>query len=719
MKHNISFFFFSLLLGAILIIKPQISNAQENVDWDSMSLEELMRIELITAGKQSEKATDIPASVVLITRKEIELYGYTTLQEIFQNIPGFFVMESYGAADKVFGVRGFFSAYNRNVIIMVNGITQINDYTNDFKLYEINVPVETIDRIEVIRGPMSVIYGNSALFGAINIITNDANDNANVIAAGAGSRNTYKLSSTIQARAEDLHINFNAGYYRTDGINADVSKMVEREITGPDGTLIENPIWDETTGGFYDRTEKYANINGSYKGLYFDMSYAETMKGHSYLNFPPTYNWLRPIANRLQAGYRNDISDQFSIDIRANYYTSRTESRFSFADPNAYSPLFDEVNSYQVETNAFYCPSEKWNITFGLYTRVVDKATQRYDITEIGAGSLERVFLNLHPDDQIINYAGYTQVIYRPIPDLELITGLRLDKFEPYDIFVRRQSGTPNETEFRGTKDMGDELNVIPRAAVLFHINDRNTLKLLYGKAINHSSAISNVDVLIFNATYDEDEPYLEPEEIQTFELNYITNITDNMLLNFSGFYNTLDNLLIREVKFVNGLYSPITSNSGKAATVGAELTTQLHFSNRLQFDVSATYQQTENKRGGYENIEVGFSPNLLGYLKMNYELIDDLNIALTANYIDEMYPMWIGAPETGAYQGDKTGAFYLINTNIRKNNLFVEGMYANLRVYNILNTEYLYPTHEVQLWATKGLTGRGREIMFGLGYKF
>ena len=69
-----------------------------------------------------------------------------------------------------YGVRGFWSkGWNDNVIIMVNGVDQISDYFNDYPLTTIAVPVEAIDKIEVVRGPMSVIYGSGAFFGAINI----------------------------------------------------------------------------------------------------------------------------------------------------------------------------------------------------------------------------------------------------------------------------------------------------------------------------------------------------------------------------------------------------------------------------------------------------------------------------------------------------------------------------------------------------------------------
>ena len=77
----------SLALVFSLIITSQLY-AQGTQDLLEMSLEDLLDIEITTAGKQVEKISDIPASVILITRKEIETYGYTSLEEILQNVPG-------------------------------------------------------------------------------------------------------------------------------------------------------------------------------------------------------------------------------------------------------------------------------------------------------------------------------------------------------------------------------------------------------------------------------------------------------------------------------------------------------------------------------------------------------------------------------------------------------------------------------------------------------
>ena len=72
-----------------------------------MSIDEMMNIKISTAGKKAEKVSIIPASVVIITREEIEKYGYCTLEEILESIPGLYQVDDWQSGGSNFGVRGF------------------------------------------------------------------------------------------------------------------------------------------------------------------------------------------------------------------------------------------------------------------------------------------------------------------------------------------------------------------------------------------------------------------------------------------------------------------------------------------------------------------------------------------------------------------------------------------------------------------------------------
>lgn len=129
-----------------------------------LSFEDLMNIPIVAAGKQEQTIAEIPASTVVILRKEIEEFGYRDLRSILNSIPGYYALSNLGI--DIYGIRGYAKGKGSNFIILLNG-TKITD-ENILKFYQ--VPVESIEKIEVIRGPMAVMYGNNAFFGVINII---------------------------------------------------------------------------------------------------------------------------------------------------------------------------------------------------------------------------------------------------------------------------------------------------------------------------------------------------------------------------------------------------------------------------------------------------------------------------------------------------------------------------------------------------------------------
>jgi outer membrane receptor for ferrienterochelin and colicins len=244
----------------------------------SMSLRELMNVELeiVTAGKIPEKIAEIPASVVLIGRKDIEINGYRSLAEILEHIPGLFPIDDYSWGGTNFGVRGFWTGVtNRNVIILVNGVNQIGDFESGFPLNKINVPVEAIDRIEVIRGPMSVLYGTGAFFGVINIITNEIKkDCVSLASASVGSRNSLSAMLRVSEKKEDFQYVFNASLSGTDGMDIPLRSLV----LNPEMLTLYGLNPESRTTDQLENNEKYIAFSGKSEHFLFDFSFAETQK---------------------------------------------------------------------------------------------------------------------------------------------------------------------------------------------------------------------------------------------------------------------------------------------------------------------------------------------------------------------------------------------------------------------------------------------------------
>ncbi|HLD24039.1 MAG TPA: TonB-dependent receptor plug domain-containing protein, partial [Sulfuricurvum sp.] len=134
-------------------------------------IEELMNIEITTASKFSQKISEAPSSVTVITSDEIKIYGYRNLADILSGVRGLYTTNDRNY--EYVGVRGFNRPgdYNSRILLMVDG-TRINDADYDTASIgqEFFLDIDLIKRIEIIRGPGSSIYGSNAFFGVINII---------------------------------------------------------------------------------------------------------------------------------------------------------------------------------------------------------------------------------------------------------------------------------------------------------------------------------------------------------------------------------------------------------------------------------------------------------------------------------------------------------------------------------------------------------------------
>jgi outer membrane cobalamin receptor len=143
-----------------------------------ITLEQLARVEVNTvfgASRYLQRVTDAPSAVTIITHEEIERFGYRTLADILRGVRGFYVTNDRNYS--YLGVRGFNRPgdYNSRVLLLLDG-HRMNEAVYDLALIGTEFPlaVELIERVEVVRGPSSSIYGTSAFFAVINIITKKA-----------------------------------------------------------------------------------------------------------------------------------------------------------------------------------------------------------------------------------------------------------------------------------------------------------------------------------------------------------------------------------------------------------------------------------------------------------------------------------------------------------------------------------------------------------------
>jgi vitamin B12 transporter len=171
---------------------------------------------VVTATRIPTRINEVIADVAVIDRETIEQAGPTTLPELLARQPGLHVVDNggRGKSASVF-MRGTSSTH---ALLLVDGMPLGSATTGQPSLH--NLPLSQIERIEILRGPASSLYGSDAIGGVIQIFTKRGEGPARLSAyAGVGSHNTREAQAGVSGSSGPLSYNFSASHYTTDGFN--------------------------------------------------------------------------------------------------------------------------------------------------------------------------------------------------------------------------------------------------------------------------------------------------------------------------------------------------------------------------------------------------------------------------------------------------------------------------------------------------------------------
>ncbi|MCP4146121.1 MAG: TonB-dependent receptor, partial [bacterium] len=474
---------YGLLFPGILPAQDEDTEKESQTDeLFQMSLEDLMNVKITTAGKMAEKISEIPASVVIVTRQDIEMYGYQNLEEILAGIPGLYYINDYFL--KNFGVRGYNTELaNRNIIILVNNVVQTENMTSTHLLEQICIQVEAIDRIEVIRGPMSVMYGTGAFFGVINIFTNRINDEEpnNLFSVSMGSDKSRKVAVRTSGQEGDFQYTFNGSFFDTEGIDAELADIVADPSLLP---VFGLPV-NHTTKGQLEHENKYFNFSGTFNEFSFNASYSES--DIEVMTILPSVGDGTTQTNkgaRLNLKYSKRLSNKFKIDAKFGYFSHRMIYGYDMLVDDFYGTQNNLSTGYRAELNMFLEPSPKLNLILGLDYKKITEAVSEYNFP---VWKLNYVHRNLVDGDSIVTQSLFSQLNYKFSEKFKIVAGLRLEQTPEWTWEWKEGSidaGNPIYTT-APTKYPHTKAEFIPRLALIYAINENNFLKFLYGNAIN------------------------------------------------------------------------------------------------------------------------------------------------------------------------------------------------------------------------------------------
>jgi iron complex outermembrane receptor protein len=154
-----------------------VAHAGDEPELADLSIDELMNVSVETATREPRRAGEAPAIVSVITRDELRAFGFESVAEALVLVPGFYCIDDHLTADcGVRGVSGGERGYSKVLRVMIDGQpVAFRADTTSFLGPEL-VPIDLVERIEVVRGPVSALYGANAFYGAVNVITRQQTD---------------------------------------------------------------------------------------------------------------------------------------------------------------------------------------------------------------------------------------------------------------------------------------------------------------------------------------------------------------------------------------------------------------------------------------------------------------------------------------------------------------------------------------------------------------
>lgn len=676
-----------------------LANAFSNdVDLASLSLDQLMEVEVTTPGKVPEAIRDTPASIYLVTRDDIETFGYRDLTEALSNVPGFYNIDNYTGASGNFGIRGYWNGRSQNssVAILVNGIPQMRPDLFATPMEGINVPVEAIDRIEVSRGPNSVIYGNGAFFGAINIIT-DGSYRDDQVKVSVGSNGERRVAGRFSEFGDDFHLIVNAGFSESDGYDYDLLDMVgpTRAMLLPAfGVTPEN----SSLAGRLEQEGSFLQVSGAWKQFYLDYT-VNKGRVEAFSGFPAVEegNLRDSQSDRIVIGSDLALGD-YNLDTKLTYLSFYSEESY-----DALAPSFEGVNSrdfdnWELESLLRYDSGEKLSYLMGVNLQRMQNFFEYTHVPDVGL--LNESVVIAQRDTRSL----FGQLNYELAQRWNLVAGYRIEEMLGFDRFVfidEPIDGTPLPGGPKGGFDNGT-----PRVSLIYQPDDSQVWKFMVGDA----TKIPN-----FN------DPSFNTEKSRLAEISY-SWAAESTFLSVSLFHNSLSDLLIETLDITpSGMIDTDLLGGGEVDTLGVEFLARHSLTDTFGGELGLTWQDSESAQN--PNGALSYSPELVAHLKLSYRK-GDVSASVLGRYVDSMNSFYnldtTSSPlVAGGYFGDAADDYALVDANARWENLWGP-VYLNLRVTNVFDSEVRYPNNPINgLLLDRGTIGQGRRFSVSAGIRF
>lgn len=556
---------------------------------------------VVSATRSEKKLLDTAASVSLITDKDLNKMHINNLDEAFVKIPGVYVgrLSGIGSTTSQTVMRGVNAA--NSVAVLVDGV-QVNDSYNGSVTWSA-IPVDMVKRVEVLRGPASVLYGGNALAGVINIITKDVDKTSVNLKLSYGSNNTQNHSLYVAGKASDkLDFNVNYEKKKTDGYITDPvlsSKAVfgaetTTTNTGAKRWIIGNKgkrQWDENTVGvgFKYHFDESKSLALDFTKNEYEYSYSAPTsyfgddiikKAGTYFSTPgeKASNKYNMTYNDSKNGWKAVVgySDQYKqhdTSISKATDSSKPNTRFSF----------DLQKKQTISANN--------NAVFGLNYRKDEMDATVYKLAD-KFNSDSKIAVDSMASGTNKSFSAYVMDEHKFSDRWTATAGLRYDKWSTDGRIL-----LPNKTEAINYDESTYD-NWSPSLSVMYKPEADSSVYLSWGKAFEAPSLYRMYSSSYSSNVYNIANPNLKPQKAETFELGYKKDLNNKSAIGVSVYDTKYKGLLYKNsLGVVDGMNATCYQNAGEAEAKGFELELNHNFDDKWSAFLNYTYQNPVIKK--------------------------------------------------------------------------------------------------------------------------
>jgi outer membrane receptor for ferrienterochelin and colicins len=683
-KSNI---FLSLLLSFSVINTGLLAVAEEVSDLANLSLEELLDIEVVSATKKSQKLSEAPAIISVITSQQIKQRGYRNVAEAINSMPGLDVLEDHLQYNLgVRGINGGQRAWSRIVKVMIDNQPVSFRSSTENWLGEELIPINVIERIEVIRGPSSALYGANAFLGVINIITknSDSIDGGEISASSGSVQNnlSYGGNALVGKKIGDVDFVVSGNYSSTDRSGLTIGNLPnnkqytsdiknKNDIQRPASGFSKINYSNETLGKLsldsnYQLLDSFAefqdwgvlthNNRVNLQNFYVRGKYFKDFSENFSTNLSLGYAQGNPTTNEKLGINQKGLGDWITRDLGYSGIDVTLDTVYSFKEVNSLTAGFDFTSdSQKIQT---------------FYRNFNDKAKEI-----VGSVSPDKNFTNTGVFLQGIAYP-FKLLSLDTLDKLSLTAGLRYDIHNIY----------------------GNVLNY--RLAGNYPITDKIYTKLLYGTSFKAPAAVQLYSGLMFPGSVTGN-PNLTPETAKTLEFAIGGELTDNLNLSVNGFYsNVFDKVEL--IKDPTGKTSNVVAdNVSEISSYGVESELYHNWKNLSNY-INFSYQKSsliqEDPIKGKLFLDTRLYPTYMVKFGSNYRIPDwFLNLNLEGKYISSRI-----ASDNNIRNNDPANLkeyslnpYFLLDFTLSTDNLKIlsnNETRLSLKVSNLLDQKYFFP---------------------------